>query len=108
MTSVRYPRDDSKNLRSWGRFHKSWAQGANHRDSSIKAKGAAQSAPYAYKKFLKSWAQGANWAQKVYEIDPKWDNYMTARLSQIQLQETETIKVVSTISGAKGGGKGVP
>ena len=34
---------------------KSWAHGANHRDSSIKARRAAQSMPYACKKLLKSW-----------------------------------------------------
>ena len=42
-----------------GRFHKSWAHGANHRDSSIKVGHTAQSALYASKKLLKSWALGA-------------------------------------------------
>ena len=40
----------------WGRFHRSWAHGANHRDSSIKVGRTAQSALYASKKLLKSWA----------------------------------------------------
>ena len=56
---------------SRGRFHKSWAQGAKHRDSSIKVGRMAQSALNAFKKLLKSWAYGANKAQNSYEIDPK-------------------------------------
>ena len=42
-------------IATWGRFHKSWAQSANHRDSSIKVGPMAQSALYAFKKLLKNW-----------------------------------------------------
>ena len=42
-----------------GRFHKSWARGANHRDSSIKVGRMAESALYAFKKRPKTWAYGA-------------------------------------------------
>ena len=42
--------------RTKGLFHKSWALGANHRDSSIKVGRMVQSALYASKKLLKSWA----------------------------------------------------
>ena len=39
-----------------GRFHKSWAHGTNHRDSSIKVGRTAQTTLYNSKKLLKSWA----------------------------------------------------
>ena len=49
----------------WGRFHKSWGHGANHRDSSIKVGSMVQSALYASKRLLKSWAQGAKHFMKL-------------------------------------------
>ena len=48
-------RDGPKNQKTKKQFHKSWAHGAKHRDSSIKVRCEAQIAPYASKKLLKSW-----------------------------------------------------
>ena len=38
---------------TWGRFHKSWAQGANHRDSSFKVRARRKARPTPQKSFSK-------------------------------------------------------
>ena len=60
-----------KNFISRGRFHKSWAQGANHRDSSIHLR------PTPTPNFLRSFLLAQSWALRfalcaqLYEIDPR-------------------------------------
>ena len=81
-----------------GRFHRSWAHGANHRCSSIKVGRTAQIALYAYKSFSKFGCRAQNSLWNLPQIVAVFQLWLTLSMWKMRSSSQTFSKHLSRVS----------